>query len=109
FNEGASSSFYARYGTLGHSPSGILATLFTHPGRFVSTAFDHGGIHYLLDLGLPLLLLFLGAPLVLLAALPELGLNLLSSAPTQSSIHHHYTAGLIPPLVVGTVLGAARL
>jgi uncharacterized membrane protein len=75
----------------------------------VSTALDSGGLHYLADLGLPLLLLFAAAPLVLLAALPELGLNLLSSAPTQDSIHHHYTAGLIPPLVAASVLGAAKL
>jgi uncharacterized membrane protein len=58
---------------------------------------------------LPLALLFAGAPLALLGALPELGLNLLSDTPAQTSIHHHYTAGLIPPLVVASVLGAARL
>ena len=46
---------------------------------------------------------------MLVAALPELALNLLSAATTQTSIHFHYTAGLIPPLVVATVLGAARL
>jgi uncharacterized membrane protein len=75
----------------------------------LDTVFDHSGAHYLLELFLPLLLLGLAAPLVLVAALPELGLNLLSSTSTQSSIHHHYTAGLIPPLFVATILGAARL
>ena len=62
-----------------------------------------------LDLFVPLLLLALAAPVVLVAAVPELGLNLLSATHTQSSIHHHYTAGLIPPLIVATVLGAARV
>jgi len=109
FNEGASSSFYGRYGSLGSSPGEILQTLILHPGRFIETAFDHEGAHYLLDLFLPLLLLALAAPLVLLAALPELGLNLLSATHTQSSIHHHYTAGLIPPLFVAMILGAARI
>jgi uncharacterized membrane protein len=109
FNAGASSRFYERYGALGHSPGGILATLFTDPGKLASTAFDREGVHYLVDLLLPLVLLFTAAPLVLVAALPELGLNLLSATHTQSSIHHHYTAGLIPPLIVATVLGAARL
>ena len=109
FNSGASSRFYERYGALGSSPGEILKTLFTHPGRLAEAAFDHEGIHYLLDLLVPLLLLALAAPLVLVAALPELGLNLLSATHTQSSIHHHYTAGLIPPLVVATVLGAARV
>jgi uncharacterized membrane protein len=109
FNAGASSRFYSRYGALGTSPREIVETLFTHPGRLVTTAFDHEGVHYLLQLLLPLALLFLGAPLVLLAALPELGLNLLSATHTQTSIHHHYTAGLIPPLFAASVLGAATL
>ncbi len=32
YNEGASSSFYERYGALGDSPGEILATVFTDPG-----------------------------------------------------------------------------
>jgi uncharacterized membrane protein len=109
FNSGASSRFYERYGELGDSPGEILTTFFTHPGRVLSTAFDHAGFHYLLDLLLPLALLFVAAPLAQIAALPELGLNLLSATPTQSSIHHHYTAGLIPPLFAASVFGAGRL
>ena len=54
--------------------------------------------------GLPLL-----APLVAASALPELASNLLSGTRTQSSIHFHYTAGAIPGLVAGAVLGAARV
>ena len=46
---------------------------------------------------------------VSLAALPTLALNLLSATSTQTSIHFHYTAGAIPPLVIGSVFGAARL
>ena len=43
------------------------------------------------------------------APCPSSRLNLLSSTPTQSSIHFHYTAGAIPGLIAGAVLGAARL
>jgi uncharacterized membrane protein len=109
FNAGASSGFYGRYGALGGSPGEIVETVFTHPGRLLTTAFDGEGVRYLIDLFLPLALLFAAAPLALVAALPELTLNLLSATHTQTSIHHHYTAGLIPPLVVASVLGAARL
>jgi len=109
FNAGASSQFYERYGALGESPREIVETLFTHPGHFFTAAFDHAGLRYLLELLLPLALLFTAAPLALIAAVPELGLNLLSATRTQTSIHHHYTAGLIPPLIVASVLGAARL
>jgi uncharacterized membrane protein len=58
---------------------------------------------------LPLGLLVVLAPLVLIAALPELGINLLSAATTQTSIRFHYTAGLIPVLIVAAVLGAGRI
>ncbi len=57
----------------------------------------------------PLAALCLLAPLVLVAALPELAINLLSSTTTQTSIHFHYTAGLIPPLVIAAIFGAKRL
>ena len=109
FNEGASSEFYARYGALGDSPGEIVMTALTRPDRLLTAAFDWRGIGYLAELLLPLALLFAAAPLVLVAAIPELGLNLLSATSTQTSIHHHYTAGLIPPLIVASVLGAARL
>ena len=35
--------------------------------------------------------------------------NVLSATPTQTSIHFHYVAGAIPPLVMGAVLGTAAL
>jgi uncharacterized membrane protein len=34
---------------------------------------------------------------------------MLSATPTQTSIHFHYVAGAIPPLVIASVLGAAAL
>jgi uncharacterized membrane protein len=109
FNHGGTSSFYSRYREVGGSPGGVLRTAVTHPLRILDKAFDHRSLHYLADLAVPLAGLFVAAPLVLVAALPELALNLLSSTKTQTSIRFHYTAGLIPPLVVASVLGAARL
>ncbi len=106
---GASSHFYGRYNAVGGSATGIVKTAFTHPRRLLSVAFDHRGSHYLLHLALPLALLPLLAPLLLVAAVPELVLNLLSSAGTQTSIHFHYTAAEIPVLVAAAVVGAKRL
>jgi len=109
FNHGGTSSFYSRYREVGGSPGGVLRTAVTHPLRILDKAFDGRSLRYLADLAVPLAGLFLAAPLALVAALPELALNLLSSVKTQTSIRFHYTAGLIPPLVVASVLGAARL
>lgn len=109
YNAGAGSDFYGRYSEVGGSAGGILKTAFTHPLRIAEAAFGARDLHYLIDLVAPLAALCLLAPLVLVAALPELAINLLSSATTQTSIHFHYTAGLIPPLVIGAIFGAKRL
>jgi uncharacterized membrane protein len=109
FNHGAESSFYGRYDAVGGSAAGILEKLFTDPGRLLSVAFDHRGTHYLLDLLLPIAALALLAPLLLVALVPELALNLLSSVDAQSSIHYHYVAGEIPILFAAAAMGARRL
>jgi uncharacterized membrane protein len=109
FHTAGESDFYGRYSEVGGSAAGIVKTTFTHPSRIAHAAFTGRDLRYVLQLVLPLAGLSLLAPLVLLAALPELALNLLSATPTQTSIHFHYTAGLIPPLVIAAVLGAKRL
>jgi uncharacterized membrane protein len=109
FHTAGESDFYGRYSEVGGSVAGIVKTTFTDPSRIAHAAFSGRDLRYVLELILPLAALSLLAPLVLIAALPELALNLLSATPTQTSIHFHYTAGLIPPLVVAAVLGAKRL
>jgi uncharacterized membrane protein len=109
FNSGAESSFYGRYDAIGGSAGGIARTAATHPWTLFEQAFQHRDFHYLLHLLLPLSLLFVLSPLALVAFLPEAALNQLSATPTQTSIHFHYLAAAIPPLVAATVLGAAAL
>jgi len=109
FNRAGSSSFFSRYSEVGGSPGGILRTTVTHPWRLFTTGFTGRGLGYVARLALPLGLAMLAAPVLLLAALPELAINLLSAAPAQTSIRFHYTAGLIPVLVAGAILGSAHL
>jgi uncharacterized membrane protein len=109
YNAGAESSFYGRYDAIGGSAGGIAKTAVTRPWRILEEAFHVNDVHYLLHLLLPLGLLFLLSPVVLIPALPELALNLLSATSTQTSIHFHYTAGAIAPLVAASVLGGAVL
>jgi uncharacterized membrane protein len=63
---------------------------------------------YLAALLLPLALLPLGAPLAALAAAPELGLNVLSSTVTQTSVKTHYAAVALPALFAAATFAAAR-
>lgn len=87
----------------------MVQTLFTHPLRFLEAITQGRDVSYVLDLLAPLGGMPLLSPLLAATALPELALNALSDTRTQTSIHFHYTAGAIPGLVAGTVLGAGWL
>jgi uncharacterized membrane protein len=102
------SDFYRRYGEVGGSPGGVVETLLTDPVHVLEVAFDGRGLGYLVRLLAPTVFVLI-APVTLVAALPELAINLLSSTPTQTSIHFHYTAAITPALVAGSIFGAARL
>jgi len=109
FNRAGTSSFFTRYSEVGSTPGGIVHTALTDPWKIVTTAATGRGLGYLAQLVLPLAFLVVLAPLALIAAVPELAVNLLSAATTQTSIRFHYTAGLIPVLIAAAVFGAKRL
>ena len=109
FREGAEPAFYGRYDAVGGSPIGIIETALTDPVTVVRAATSGRDLLYVAELALPLAGLFLLAPLIAVAALPELFANLLSSVSTQTSIRFHYTAPIAPFLLAGSILGAARL
>ena len=109
FNEGEHSDFGARYEHLGGSPSGLAKTLVTDPADVADALVERRDWVYLFQLLPPVLAACLAAPLVLVAALPELGLNLLSAATTQTSIHFHYSATILAAVYGGVVFGLARL
>jgi uncharacterized membrane protein len=87
------------------APAGVSA----FESRYDAPSLDGRDLSYLAALFLPLGLLPLVAPLALLPALPELGLNLLSSTITQTSVKTHYAATAIPALLAATVYGVARI
>ena len=88
-----------------YAPAGVSA----FESRYDSPSLDGRDLSYLAALFLPLGLLPFAAPLALLPALPELGLNLLSSTITQTSVKTHYAATAIPALLAATVYGVARV
>ena len=108
FNDGGG-PFAGRYDEVGGSPTGILKTLVTDPLAIAKAVFDQDGLLYALTLLAPLAFLPLAAPLALLPALPDLALNLLSSTDTQTSIHFHYVAPIVPGLFAAAIFAAARL
>jgi uncharacterized membrane protein len=101
--------FQDRYAGVGGTPGGVLHTLVTNPGAVAS---EIASWHKLLYLGL-LLMPFLGAwalaPALLIAAVPDLVLNLLSSKADQTTITFQYTAAIVPCILVASIFGTAKL
>jgi len=101
--------FADRYAGVGGTPSGIAQKAVTDPGALVHAVASGHKLGYLLLLLLPSLGLFLLEPLLVLGAVPDLAINLLSSNVNQTSLQFQYTAGILPFLVAATVFGAVRL
>jgi uncharacterized membrane protein len=77
--------------------------------RYENPSLDGRDLGYVLRLLLPLALLPLAAAGALVAAVPELLLNVLSSTRTQTSLQTHYAATTAPALLVAAVFAVRRL
>jgi uncharacterized membrane protein len=106
---GDTTFFGDRYTAVGGSPSGVLRTAVTDPLAIVRDVATLHKLVYVLLLLLPFFGLWLLEPLLLLGAVPDLALNLLSSEPNQSSVAFQYTAAIVPIIVAGSIFGLARL
>jgi uncharacterized membrane protein len=102
------SMFASRYAWLGHTPKEILANALTtravvdwlrQPG-----AYDYLGF-MLAQTGFVALL----APEILLLALPETAINLFSNFDWMHSGLAHYSAPIVPFVVIGAIVGARRI
>jgi uncharacterized membrane protein len=101
--------FAGRYTAVGGTPRGIVHKFFTDPAAFVHAVASGHKVGFVLLLFVPFLALALLEPLLLLGAVPDLAINLLSSNPNQTTIQFQYTAGIIPFVVAASIFGAARL
>jgi uncharacterized membrane protein len=100
--------FAGRYRAVGGSPSGIVHKLFSDPPAFVHAIATGHKVAYLVLLLVPFVGLWLFEPLLLLGAIPDLLINLLSNDGNQTTLQFQYTAGIVPFLVVASIFGAAR-
>jgi uncharacterized membrane protein len=102
-------AFSYRYETLGGAPGQVIQTLFTKPATVLRVVATRPKATFLLQLLAPLAgLPLLGIPAVLLT-LPTLAYLLLSDYGLMVSIRFHYTAPLIPFLLLATVTALQRL
>jgi uncharacterized membrane protein len=109
FAQGGVSPFAGRYEDVGGTPGGMLHTALTDPIAFVDAIVTWHKLLFVVLLLLPFLGLWLFEPLILIGAVPDLVINLLSSKPEQTTIFYQYTAGIVPFVIAASVLGTARL
>ena len=109
FNEGNPSRFYDRFEGIGGSPRGVLETLLTDPALVLAELTERGDIRNALWLLAPTAFLAVLTPILLVAALPQLGVNLLAEWASAALPMFHYSAAIIPVIVAATIMGLARL
>jgi uncharacterized membrane protein len=103
------SPFLDRYADLGSSVSGVGLNVLLKPGVTLGHLFSGSDLRYLLQLLWPFCFSSLASPLTTLIAAPEIALNALASNSLQRSYEFHYTAGEVPFVFAGAVLGLARV
>jgi uncharacterized membrane protein len=107
---GTGSIYEGWYTNVGGTPTGILRTAVTDPMVIVhAVATTHKGIYLLFVFG-PFLFLWALEPLLMLAAVPDLAINLLGDKwwLTDITYPRHYTATLVPIIVVASIYGLSR-
>jgi uncharacterized membrane protein len=105
----APSSFYDRYASVGGSPGGVLETVFHDPLRLWDAATTGGDLRYLALLLVPLAGLWALEPILALAAVPILALNLLADFWSMNRIEYQYVSGIVPCLFAAAAIGLGTI
>ncbi len=95
-------SYYSDYGD---TPSSVAKNIFLSPGKIINTLIDKSRFVYLIQLFLPVGFLSLVAPLYLIFAAPDLGINLLSNNSQLHQVYYQYTAAVSPFIFVAAIYG----
>ncbi|HZE87126.1 MAG TPA: DUF2079 domain-containing protein [Methylomirabilota bacterium] len=93
------------YSDFGDSTSGIIKAIIFSPTKTITTLLQPDRIAYLKQLLLPLGYLPLLAPLLLIFAIPDLFINLLSNNDQLHQIYYQYTATISPFLFLAAIYG----
>lgn len=93
------------YSEFGDSPSKIIRSIILSPQKTYSIAFQHDRTEYLKQIFSPLGYLSLFYPLLLIFAIPDLIINLLSNNAQLHQIYYQYTATITPFLFLSAIWG----
>jgi uncharacterized membrane protein len=106
FAPDGSNPFAGRYAAVGGTPGGVVHKLFTDPLAFVHAVATGHKAFYLAFLLVPFVGLWLLEPLLLLGAIPDIAINILSS--NVPALSAERTAPIVPFVVAASIFGAAR-
>jgi len=99
----------AYYSDFGSSASDISKNIILSPLKTISAILTVPKIHYLIQLLLPAGFLSLLSPILLVFALPDLLINLLSNNSGLYEIYYQYTAAITPFILISSIYGAKLL
>jgi uncharacterized membrane protein len=105
FNGQGQSAFLVRYGQFGDSPVDIVHNMLQHPGLVEDWLRQPDVLRYLRDLWLSSGGLAILHPLSLVMALPLVAVNAFSSYGWMHSGGGHYSAAIVPFLMISAVYG----
>ncbi|MCS7002551.1 MAG: DUF2079 domain-containing protein, partial [Dehalococcoidia bacterium] len=108
-NPTGASPYLSRYDQYGSSPVEVVRTLVTDPGKALPEKSLPAKLTYLRQLFAPVAFLALLSPLALAPALPDLAINLLSSFEAMYSGGAHYSAGIVPFIIIASIDALAML
>lgn len=97
------------FSAFGGSTTEVIFGVLTNPLLVLQKFSSPEAIDYLVQILLPVGFMALVAPLVVLVALPELGIVLLSENGAMRNIYFHYTAVITPIVVIASIYGARQL
>lgn len=109
FSESGANVLFERYTEVGGSPQGLLRRAVSDPFSVLAQALAPQKLRYLAGLLVSSGFLPLAAPWALLLAAPSLGINLLSNYPPMYSGLSHYSAPVVPFVIIGAIYGAATV
>ncbi len=97
------------YGDFGDSPIGVIIGILTNPYSISKYVFHNDTARYFLFLLGPLAFLPLLSPILLLIALPEFAINLLSDSWNMRNIIFHYTSAIQPFVFIAAIYGVKKI
>jgi len=106
---GGSEPFYlSLFPGYGNSVFAILGNLVLHPSRWIHQAVDRANLTYYAQLFWPVGMVALLEPAVLLVALPQLFVNVISAEGYTNQIEYYYTSLVLAGIFLATVEACAR-